>query len=227
LRANLNSIAPLVNVIILYTLLCYSQQNVPHKAQTQLDADHFGLESRNNLLNMFMKELNADKKAWEAAAITVVAEEPAKKTETVAPIEAETTGFTFQRYTYSSNKTFATSSLSKPHSSSTKGPMLLFVGPPGMGICQSIARAFGQPFQRISLGSVRDEAKIRCHRHTYVASGPGLIVQVLRKALCVDPVIFHNEVNKIGQGNFHGDPPAALLDILDLEQNWSFNQCSN
>jgi len=88
--------APLVNVIILYTLLCYLRQNVPH-------------ESRNDSLNTFMKELNADKEAWEAAAITVVAEEPAKKTETVAPIEAETTGFTFQRCTYPSNKTSATS----------------------------------------------------------------------------------------------------------------------
>jgi len=166
-----------------------------------------------------MKELNVDKEAWEAAAITAVAKEPAKKTKTMAPIEAETTGFTFQRCTYPSNKTSATSSLSKPHSSSTKGPMLLFVGPPGTGICQSIACAFGRPFQRISLGSVRDEAEIHCYRRTYVASGPRLIVQVLRKALCVDPVIFHNEVDKIGQGNFHGDPPAALLDILDLEQN--------
>ena len=227
LRANLNSMAQLVNVIILYSLLCYSRQNVPHKARTQLDADHFGLESRNDSLNWFMKELNADKEAWEAAAITTVAEEPAKKTETVAPIEAETTGFTFQRCTYPSNKTSATSPLSKPRSSSTKGPMLLFVGPPGTGICQSIARVLGRPFQRISLGGVRDEAEIRCHRRTYVASGPGLIVQALRKASCVDPVILRDEVDKIGQGNFHGDPPAALLDVLDLEQNWSFNQCSN
>jgi len=105
--------------------------------------------------------------------------------------------------------------------------MLLFIGPPGTGICQSIARAFGRPFQRISLGGVPDEAEIRCHRRTYVASGPGLIVQALHKASCVDPVILRNEVDKIGQGNFHGDPPAVLLDVLDLEQNWSFNQCSN
>ena len=65
------------------------------------------------------------------------------------------------------------------------------------------------------------------HVRTYVASDPGLIVQALRKASCVDLVIPRDEVDKIGQSNFHGDPSAALLDILDLEQNWSFNQCSN
>jgi len=135
--------AQLISIIILYSLLWYSRQNVPHKSQTQLDANHFGLKSRNNLLNMFMKELNVDKEAWEAAAITAVAKEPAKKTETVAPIEAETTGFTFQRCTYPSNKTSATSPLSKPRSSSTKGTMLLFVGPLSMGIYQSIAHALG------------------------------------------------------------------------------------
>ena len=180
-------------------------------------------KSRNDSLNAFLKELNANKEAWEAAAITVVAKEPAKKTETVAPIEAETTGFTF-------NKSSATSPLSKRRSSSTKGPILLFVGPPGKGktsLGQSIARALGRPFQRISLGGVREEVEIRGHRCTYVASGPGLIVQALHKASRVDPVIPGDEVDKIGQSNFHGDPSAALLDVLDLEQNWSFNQCSN
>ncbi|KAF3918065.1 hypothetical protein ABW21_db0206041 [Orbilia brochopaga] len=167
------------------------------RARKQLNDDHYGLEKVKRRLLEYLAVLRL-KKQLEQENSQALTKPAADGKEVAAP---------------------------SPRKFQDKSPILLLVGPPGVGktsLAKSIATALGRKFHRISLGGVRDEAEIRGHRRTYVAAMPGVIVGALKKVGVANPVILLDEIDKVGGSSFHGDPSAAMLEVLDPEQNWSF-----
>ena len=188
-----------------------------------LDEDHYGLEDVKDRVLEFLavRKLQQDRSEDpEDGADDEETPETAETAEAVEPGEAEE----------SSDANGTAGGADMPAESEEaeaiggRGPILLFVGPPGVGktsIAQSIARSLGREYVRISLGGARDEADIRGHRRTYVGAMPGRIIQGMRQAKSKNPVFLLDEVDKLGV-SFQGDPSAALLEVLDPEQNSSF-----
>src|SRR5690242_6238113 len=185
-------------------------------AQVVLDEDHYGLKDVKDRVLEFLavRQLRAQQLAEE---MTKTGELP------VAKMKAGKEDATPQLVTSDDERTITDPKEAKSRAMA-KGPILLFVGPPGVGktsIAKSIARSLGREYVRISLGGARDEADIRGHRRTYVGAMPGRIIQGMKQAGAKNPVFLLDEVDKLGV-SFQGDPAAGLLEVLDPAQNDSF-----
>lgn len=194
------------------------------RARKQLDDDHYGLESVKKRLIEYLAVLRLKQSINDEVDDKIKkAEEEVDKPSAEANTDDDSVSNSDARD--AAKPELAKLQILKSQRMVDKSPIMLLAGPPGVGktsLAKSVATALGRKFHRISLGGVRDEAEIRGHRRTYVAAMPGLIVQGLRKVGVANPVFLLDEIDKIGSASVHGDPSAAMLEVLDPEQNHAF-----